>query len=537
MKTAVAIFSCNAVERGVWNEVLDAVEKQDFRPDERLVVDSASDDRTVPVAIERGWKSMRVRREDFDHGLTRNRIVRNLQARGFDAVVFLSQDVILASPDALGKIVGFLRDRAVVGCYGRQIDTRPHSLEGWQRERCYPEVSAVKTLADVPKLKLMTPFCSNAFAAWKIDEVIDRGGFPGASFGEDMLFAAKVIEGGGAIGYCAEAAAIHEHPEDLRSLFRRGKAVGDFHRFHPELLRRFGAPARPPLGAEFRFVAAKFLAKSLGYVWGRFRERLVPWTIFALLWLFLLPAIILYDFPQDDVSFRYAPMAEAFAAGNWRYAFHPRVPPLLPVCAGAISWVCRCGGYLACRLAGALFLSFGVFPLYWGTRRVYGFRVASAAALLYAGCAWLFRLGYFGLREPACVFGVLLMFLAAVKLRMRSSKWWWYLVFAAAEAMLLMTRGDMAFFVLATMAMLFFWDVRRHHHPLRTAGVAAALLAFLLPVLDYNYRVIGYPVPEVRHAAVMRKLCRRFRWMRKLENPYPQVELDIGVPTAEEQDE
>ena len=266
MKTAIAIFTCNAVGRGVWDKVLDAVDRQDFKPDERIVVDSASDDRTVPMALERKWKVMRIRREDFDHGLTRNRILRNLQARGFDAAVFLSQDAILSSPDALGHLVDFLRDRPVAGCYGRQLDTRRHSLEGWQRERCYPETSQVKTIADAPRLKLLTPFCSNAFAAWKIAEVLDRGGFPETRFGEDMLFAATVIGEGGAIGYCAEAAAVHEHPEDLRSLFRRGRAVGEFHRRHPELLRRFGAPERPPLGGGFGFILPKFLVKSFGYV-------------------------------------------------------------------------------------------------------------------------------------------------------------------------------------------------------------------------------------------------------------------------------
>ena len=113
MKTAIVIFTHNAAGSGIWNEVLDAVVRQDFQPDGRIVVDSESDDNTVPVAVDHGWEIMRVRRKDFDYGLTRNDIVRELQTRGFDAVVFLSQDVLLRSPDALGKLVEYLRDNEV----------------------------------------------------------------------------------------------------------------------------------------------------------------------------------------------------------------------------------------------------------------------------------------------------------------------------------------------------------------------------------------------------------------------------------------
>lgn len=535
MKTALVILSRNAVRRGVWSEVLDAVDRQEFRADERIVYDSGSDDATVAVAAAHDWKIVPVRREEFDHGATRDRIVRELFGRNFEAVVFLSQDAVLASPDALGRLVNYLRSNDISGCYGRQIDTRGHSLEAWQRERCYPETSAIKTAADVPRLKLLTPFFSNAFAAWKLAAVIELGGFTRTGFGEDMLLAAKTIESGGAVGYCADAAVIHEHPETLRGLFLRGRAVGDFHRRHPELLRHFGSPGRPPLGKKFLPLLPQFLAKSLGYVWGRHRERLTPWLIFVVLWLFLLPAIVMFDYPQADVATRYAPMAEAFASGDWHFAFHPRIPPLLPVCAGVIVRVCSCDGALACRLAGALFLSFGLFPLYWGVRRMYGSRVAAAAAMLYAGCAWLFRFGYYGLREPLCVFAVLMLFMAAVRMRMRSSSKRWYLVFAAAETMLLLSRGDLALFVLATLTMLLVWDLYRHRQPLRTVAVVALMLMLLLPVLLYNYRMIGYPVPEVRHGVVMSRLCRRFGWLKVLENPHPQLVLDIGGVAEDEE--
>ena len=537
MKTAIVIPVCDAIRRGVWRQVLDAAAQQEFHADERIVIDTGSTDGSAELAAEYGWRVIGIRRAEFDHGLTRDRIVRDLHRREFDTVIFLTQDVILASPLSLKRLVDYLYANPVAGCYGRQLGTRQGSLDSWQRECCYPDVSTNKSLADIPRLKLMTPFCSNAFSAWKIPEVIAHGGFVRTDFGEDMLLAAKVINDGGLIGYCAEATAFHDNPDSPAELFRRGVAIGGFHRRHPELLKQFGAPVNVLLRGWRRSVLLPLTVKSFGYVCGRFRDRLAPWSAFLLMWLLLLPAIALYDFPQRDVAMRYAPMAEAFAAGEWRFAFHPRVTPFLTVAAGMISWLFSCDGYWSCRLAGALFLTCGIFPLYWGCFDLYGFRTAFATALLYAGCSAFARFGCYGLREAAGVFGVAMLFHAATKLRERPSRFPGCLEFAAAEAVLLLTRGDLALFALAALIALGGWDLWRHRHPLRTLGVAAATAALILPVLVCNYRTIGYPVPEVRHAVVMRKLCSKVRWLKVLENPRPEVALDIGMPAAEGNDE
>ena len=47
--------------------------------------------------------------------------------------------------------------------------------------------------------------------------------------------------------------------------------------------------------------------------------------------------------------------------GDWTFAFHPRVTPLLPVCAGIFVKLFSCGGFLACQLAASLLLSLCVF--------------------------------------------------------------------------------------------------------------------------------------------------------------------------------
>ena len=524
MKSAVVILACDAVSRGVWEEVLDAVARQDFQPDARIVIDSGSSDGTAEAASARGWRVVPIRRRNFDHGVTRSRIVRFLCRHGFDTVIFLSQDVVLASPRSLGFLVGSLHDHPVAGCYGRQTGRNGHGFDARQRARFYPAVSRIKTLADAPELKMMTPFFSNAFAAWKTAEVVRLGGFPRTMFGEDMLLSARAIASGGAVGYCAEAVAFHEHPETLRALFLRGLAVGRFHREHPELRRLFGRGGTPLSLRDAAAAPLAFFVKALGWAAGRIGDAAVPWTVFFAMWLLLIPALLLYDFPLRDVADRYAPMAESFAAGAWRYAFHPRVTPLLPVLAGMIAGFLGCGGAAACQIAGALIFTCGVFPLWGACRTIYGKTAALWTVLLYAGCAALFRLGYYGTREPCGVFGVILLLYAAAELRTHPGKSRGYAVFAVAEAILLLSRGDLAAFAVIAFSALFAYDWIVHRHCLRSLGTGVAILLLVSPVLVYNCRMIGYPVPEIRHVPAFKAVCRRVPVLYRLRNPSPEID-------------
>jgi len=530
VKSAIVILAHDAEKRGFWREVLSSVACQDLRTDAKIVIDSGSCDGTVAAAVTCGWRVIRICREKFDHGTTRSRVVRCLHRRNFDTVIFLSQDAVLSAPDTLRKLTDFLHGNPVSGCFGRQTGRDERSFDSRQRARLYPPVSRIKTLADVPELGLVTPFFSNAFSAWKTAEVVKSGGFPPSMFAEDMLLAAKILNAGNAVGYCAEAVVIHEHPCDMRSLFRRGYAVGAFHLRHPELRRQFGPVRSPFSGRDVFETPLAFAVKSSGYFCGRAGDGLVPWGLFCLMWLLLIPAMYFYDLPLRDVADRYAPMAEAFAAGDWGFAFHPRVTPLLPVLAGTIARLLPLGGHAACQLAGGLMYTIGVFPLWSGCRKVYGKSTALWGALMYACCPPLFRLGYCGTRESCCVFGLLLLFYAAADFYTGKNDRRACLAFAAGEAVLLLSRGDVALFSLAAFAVFAVWEIVIRRRILRFALTAALMLLPLLPVLYRNYREIGYPVPEVRHAAAARKFCRRFPVFRFLENPRPRLALDVEMP-------
>ena len=72
---------------------------------------------------------------------------------------------------------------------------------------------------------------------------------------------------------------------------------------------------------------------------------------------------------------------------------------------------------------------------------------------------------------------------------------------------------------------LLVWDFIRNRHPLRSLAAGALVLLILLPQMCYNRRMIGWPVPEYRHAMVLRRLSKKLPLLDKLRNPESQLPL------------
>lgn len=86
MDVSVIIPTLNA-EHEI-EDLLAALERQSLRPMEILVVDSASDDDTVPlVKMHEGIRLLQIERCDFNHGATRDMALR---ATTGDFVCFLT---------------------------------------------------------------------------------------------------------------------------------------------------------------------------------------------------------------------------------------------------------------------------------------------------------------------------------------------------------------------------------------------------------------------------------------------------------------
>lgn len=292
MRIGLLIPTLNAGPR--WQAALHALSLQDLRPDRSLLVDSDSRDDTVEAARAHGFEIIGIRREQFDHGATRQLGLDHLA--DCDVVVCMTQDAIAASPDTLSKLVARFADDQVAVAWGRQLphdDANP--IAAHARRFNYPGQSRQVRSQDIPTLGIKAAFCSNSFAAWRQSALRAVGGFPSQTLlGEDMLSCAKLLQAGWSSAYVAEAAVQHSHNYSAAEEFRRYFDTGVLHSREAWLIKAFGRAEGEGLrfirsewqalagyGAYWRLKAllnnaAKFSGYALGRRYLRLPKRLVP---------------------------------------------------------------------------------------------------------------------------------------------------------------------------------------------------------------------------------------------------------------------
>lgn len=150
--------------------------------------------------------------------------------------------------------------------------------------------------------------------------------------------------------------------------------------------------------------------------------RWAPWATATALAAAGLALTALWVGVQADVLYRYAPMAEAFAEGNWREAFHPRFGTGMPTLAGVLVWLTGASGLTACAWTALMAWAFCVPPLFTVAERLFDRPTAWMATLLYAICPMTFHWSLCGLREPFRTLGVLCG--ASAILRRRTGERW-----------------------------------------------------------------------------------------------------------------
>lgn len=240
-----------------------------------------------------------------------------------------------------------------------------------------------------------------------------------------------------------------------------------------------------------------------------FKNNIRPWHIFILALMVIIPMVMLEAIPAHDVANRYAPMADAFARGDWSFAFHPRVPMLHPLLAGIISYITGLNGFAACKVISVLFYALCVFPAYALFESLFSRRVAIWATLLTVFASHLMRLAFSGLRASMKEFAILLGVYAIIFVYRNRSRINGYLYCATAAAMLILCRVDTVLYAFALLFVLLCFDLRdqgKWHAPWRSICAGIITLVLISPSLIYNYKTIGYPVPEARLGIVMSKI-------------------------------
>ncbi|PZX12976.1 rhamnosyltransferase [Breznakibacter xylanolyticus] len=287
MKTGLFIPTLNAGKE--WEKLLRSIEEQSHTCHRRVIVDSGSSDQTVALAHRYGWEVVEISPTAFDHGGTRNMALTLLS--DCDVVVYLTQDVMFDLPDALSRLVEPFEINPEVACsYGRQL---PHddasAVARHARIFNYPVRSQIKDHHMIETYGFKTCFVSNSFAAWRMSDLRQNGGFPSdIVFGEDACMAAKLILKEKQIVYVADAQVHHSHNYNFLEVMKRYFDIGVFHATQPWIRDQFGTVS----GEGVRFIVSEVryllmhaphyllkaaldnLSKMLGYRLGRVYHRL-----------------------------------------------------------------------------------------------------------------------------------------------------------------------------------------------------------------------------------------------------------------------
>jgi len=232
-----------------WAHWVSALQNQNCKPMQVIVVDSGSIDGSVGVSQQAGFTVLPIHAENFNHGGTRQWALdqclekaRQLGQPKPDFVVYLTQDAVLAHTNAFQELLNAFQLPLVAATFGRQMP-KPNAtwLEAHARNFNYPESARTVSLQDKASLGIKACFLSNSFAAYRLQALQAMGGFPSnLPLGEDTYTAAKLLLAGQSLRYQASAAVYHSHTYNGIQDFQRMFDTGVFHAQNPWLRQSFG---------------------------------------------------------------------------------------------------------------------------------------------------------------------------------------------------------------------------------------------------------------------------------------------------------
>lgn len=252
LRLVLLVPTCNP--GAAWRDFLQALARQTLAPDRVVILDSESSDGSTAWSQAAGHQVWPIRQRDFNHGGTRQLGIERF-AQDMDVAVFMTQDAVLASPDALARLLQGFEAPEVAAVWGRQLPgPEATPIAAHARLFNYPAVSRTVRLQDRAQWGLKTCFLSNSFAAYRVPALLATGGFAAdLILGEDMHLAARLVQAGHAIRYQAEACVYHFHNYSWRQDLARSFDTGVFHARQPWLLAAFGAAT----GEGVRFVRSE----------------------------------------------------------------------------------------------------------------------------------------------------------------------------------------------------------------------------------------------------------------------------------------
>jgi len=255
-----------------------------------LIIDSSSTDGTVDYAKEMGCVTLVIPKEEFNHGLTREKARRHIEA---EIAVFLTQDARPLDQSLLEKLVEPIVQGKASIAYARQVPKEGAGIfEAFLREFNYPDVSHLRGLKEARRYGATTFFCSNSCSAFSTKALDEVGGFPRVLIGEDTAVTAKLLHKSHKIAYVAEAVVRHSHAYSLKQEFQHYFDTSVARREYASLIDLGGSDAARGLlfakGLIKKVVRKKpyllpytllhITAKWLGFAMGRLAHALPLWV-------------------------------------------------------------------------------------------------------------------------------------------------------------------------------------------------------------------------------------------------------------------
>jgi rhamnosyltransferase len=209
MQAASLIVRCFNEEAHI-GRLLSGALNQTHPPEEIVVVDSGSTDRTLAVAREFDVQVVSIPPERFSFGHALN---VGIAASSAPVAIFASAHVYPVYDSWIERLTEPFDDKGVALTYGRQ-ETPPDGRFSEQRllSQWFPAQSVRRQ---------RHPFCNNANAAIR-RAVWEQRPYDDQLTGlEDLDWAKHAIDSGHDIAYVAEAPVVHVHDESFGQVFNR----------------------------------------------------------------------------------------------------------------------------------------------------------------------------------------------------------------------------------------------------------------------------------------------------------------------------
>lgn len=208
-ETSIIIRTLNEAKH-VGN-LLSAIEKQDYRDYEIIIVDSGSTDGTLDIIKEFPVKIISIDKKDFTFGYSLN--IGCQESKG-KYLVFASAHVLPLNEKWLSNLIAPFRDKKIAGVFGRQLG---HPTSKFSETMDFKRIFGTTPIdSNIP-----LDYVNNANAAIR-KELWEKHQFDEYLFGlEDVDWTKRVTNKGYLVRYEPDAPVYHIHNETWPQIFNR----------------------------------------------------------------------------------------------------------------------------------------------------------------------------------------------------------------------------------------------------------------------------------------------------------------------------